>query len=507
MEKIPKRRLHSRAFAMALVSVALIVGAVWFVFAPTSVAVLAPEVERARCVFIAPEPEQARAADASRAAGAPAQIANGVFKLIGWNDLGMHCLNENFANLAVLPPFNTLWAQLIRQDTKPQIVTTGYRVEYSIVDNTFSACKNGRCKSNFWQYAAQLFPGSPSASQPEVGLTGARLSGVMAPSGDHFVIEGVPVTPYRDSAPAFTPQYWYPYQQVKMVAKDNATGRVLAETTTVAPVSTEMSCDTCHGDRRLKGVATGNVETNILALHDLNERTNLMSQRPVLCAKCHGSNALGMPGNPALPNLSRAMHNQHASATQDCYLCHPGKQTQCLRDVMYKEGVTCVKCHGGMMQVASPTRRPWIDLPRCETCHGSKFAENPNTLYRNSKGHGGMYCEACHGSPHAILPTIQPNDNIQNIALQGEAGTLKKCSVCHGNKSPDGAGPHETKDERKREDDERTRPKTPSAPTTNLVPTSPTISPQTNWNNPGVPTQPNWYPRSTWRSPYPWYYR
>ena len=41
----------------------------------------------------------------SLSAAAPA--AN-VYKLIGWNDLGMHWMNENFANLAVLPPFNTL---------------------------------------------------------------------------------------------------------------------------------------------------------------------------------------------------------------------------------------------------------------------------------------------------------------------------------------------------------------------------------------------------------------
>ena len=53
----------------------------------------------------------------------------------------------------------------------------------------------------------------------------------------------------------------------------------------------------------------------------------------------------------------------------------------------------------------------------------------------------GSYCEACHGSPHAILPSIEPNDNIQNIALQGHAGTLSDCTVCHAT-VPDGAGPH-----------------------------------------------------------------
>jgi hypothetical protein len=52
-----------------------------------------------------------------------------------------------------------------------------------------------------------------------------------------------------------------------------------------------------------------------------------------------------------------------------------------------------------------------------------------------------LYCSACHGSPHAIVPTLQANDNIQNTILQGYPGTLNKCSVCHSI-TPFGAGPH-----------------------------------------------------------------
>lgn len=369
-----------------------------------------------------------------------------IYKIIGWNDLGMHCMNESFANLAVLPPYNTLWAQVVRQGPQPEIVTTNVTVAYDIVDNTYSAGK-----TDFWQYVQALFGVS---LPPNVGLTGATLAGDMEPAVDHFRIDGIPLTPYRDSAPTT----WYPYQLARLVARDSTTGQVLASTMAVAPVSTEMRCDTCHYDGA-HGIATGNIETNILALHDDEENTNLMGNRPVLCAECHGSNALGLPGDPDLPNLSRAMHEKHApedeaavpgldtavdpnDGTNDCYLCHPGQVTQCLRDVMYSSGMRCMDCHGGTAQVADPNRRPWIDEPRCGDCHGSQFAENPNTLFRNSLGHGGVYCEACHGSPHAILPTIQANDNIQNITLQGHAGTLDTCQVCHG-LLPPGRGPHD----------------------------------------------------------------
>jgi Cytochrome c554 and c-prime len=420
------RKHHSRGMSSKLRLVGLAIGAL--------------SVVAAGIVLLATPARSAQARPSTPPVPAePEAVAPGADKyvVIGWNDLGMHCMNESFANLAVLPPYNTLWAQVIRQGTLPEVITRSVKIDYSILDNTYSAGK-----TNFWQYAKPLFGVN---LPPNVGLTGATLAGEMHTAPDHFTIEGVPLTPYRDSAPQPGPVNWYPYQLAHMVARDAATGQALAETTTVAPVSTEMHCDYCHSDGQREGIRTGNVETNILTLHDNEEGTNLMGQRPVLCAQCHGSNALSMPGNPELPNLSRAMHGRHQEVTRtsnDCYNCHPGQQTQCLRDVMYQRGLSCTDCHGSAADVANPARRPWIDLPRCATCHAAQYAENPGKRYRDSVGHGGLYCEACHGSPHAILPTNQANDNLQNVALQGHAGTLNDCTVCHGATTPAGLGPH-----------------------------------------------------------------
>lgn len=391
--------------------------------------------------------------DAPPQAAPPALPEAGVYKLIGWNDLGMHCMGPSYANLSILPPYNTLWAQLVLQGTTPQIITSGVTIEYSIENNTYSVGK-----TNFWTYAYKLFGVN---LPPNVGLAGKGMSGTMDAASDHFVAAGIPLTAFYDGATP-VPKNWAPYQIAHLVARETATGKILAETRTVAPVSEEMNCNACHADGMQEDIATGNVETNILTLHDKEEGTKLMSNRPVLCQKCHGDNALGMVGNPNLPNLSRAMHDKHkvendnnlpaadkenlgpsqvTEGTNNCYLCHPGVKTQCLRDVMWQRGLTCVGCHGTTADVANPSRRPWIDLPRCADCHDAQYAENPNTLFRNSTGHGGLYCEACHGSPHAILPSTQPADNIQNIALQGYAGTLRDCKVCHGT-NPVGAGPH-----------------------------------------------------------------
>ena len=152
---------------------------------------------------------------------------------------------------------------------------------------------------------------------------------------------------------------------------------------------------------------------------------------------------------------------------QNCFSCHPGKITQCFRGAMFTAGQKCGDCHGDMLAMGGEfelagggTREPWVDEPKCSACHSghgadpvanvaydpadpaatpvedasSRFAENPGSLYRNSlDGHAGLACESCHGSPHAIWPNRNPdaNDNVPANQLQGHAGTLRECTVCH----------------------------------------------------------------------------
>lgn len=362
----------------------------------------------------------------------PASRDLGQYVLLGFNDLGMHCSNKYFADLAVLPPYNTFWGVLIRRGSAgqlPEVVGgAGYSVTYEFAANSYSVGK-----TDFWSYEDQLF----GVNLPDnVGLTGKGLSGEMDWHTDHFAAEGVPLTPFDDADLA----HEQPYQLATLRAYDGQ-NHLLAATEIVAPVSNEMTCNACHIPQ-----AGETVEHAILRRHDNEAGTNLVGQRPVLCANCHGSNALGLPGNPELKSLSQVMHEKHAEHTDDCYMCHPGPTTQCLRDVMNTEyGMTCQDCHGSMLQVATSIedgRRPWLDEPRCGTCHGANYAEEPNTLYRNSNnGHGGLYCSTCHNSPHAILPSREERDNRQVVALQGHAGTLRDCTVCHG-VTPGAPGPH-----------------------------------------------------------------
>jgi hypothetical protein len=162
--------------------------------------------------------------------------------------------------------------------------------------------------------------------------------------------------------------------------------------------------------------------------------------------------------------------------TSTCYFCHPGKNTKCLRGAMATAGLDCQDCHGGMLAVGGfynlkttgQPRQPWIDLPKCQSCHtgdaldhtgislilrrtysrsdpaatprlaaNQRYAENVDTLFRFSLGHGGVACQACHGSPHAEWPVREgANDNITAQKIQGHTGVISECTVCHGTATP-----------------------------------------------------------------------
>jgi hypothetical protein len=227
------------------------------------------------------------------------------YMLFSWNDLGMHCYNFNFQDLAVLPPYNNLWAQVVKCGDPRQIVTTGIRVQYAFPDN-----KTSSNKSNFWTYAAQLF----GVNLPDnVGLKGKGLAGVMDAGMGAFKAEGIPLTEFSDSAPSVPA----PYQLANVVAYEIATDRQVASLTVVTPVSTEMHCDNCHASGKQPGGSQPRTELNILAYHDNEEGTHPLNSRPVLCANCHSSNALGKPGVSGVPSLSKAMHARHTGVAPD----------------------------------------------------------------------------------------------------------------------------------------------------------------------------------------------
>lgn len=343
------------------------------------------------------------------------------YVVFGYNELGMHCMNQDFSELMLLPPYNNLRAQVLRRGEEPRIITSGATVNYALPGNTHSVDK-----TNFWTYAKALLNADLA---PNVGLTGNGLSGTMVLTGENdWVATGIPITPLNDLMQEDA------YQLADVTVQVN--GAEVTRTQAVVPVSWEISCNLCH---TTPGIS---VMTDILRKHDTLHATTLEAGKPVLCAGCHADPALGAAGQPGVSTMSGAMHTSHAprmsavNLVVECYACHPGQQTECLRDVHYSAGMVCNDCHTSMAAVGSPTRTPWVDEPRCTDCHhvaGHQY-EQTGTLYRMSVGHGNVHCVACHNSPHAITPTVKTQDNLQAIALQGHPGTIDTCVVCHTQK-------------------------------------------------------------------------
>lgn len=173
----------------------------------------------------------------------------------------------------------------------------------------------------------------------------------------------------------------------------------------------------------------------------------LVQKKPIVCQVCHYTPALdlaqvgpqaGPPGSDANgrnqlahQSNSRVMHNFHGQFTSlftpipapsqdangnvtnqatrltaldnNCYQCHPGKNTRCLRGAMFNADMLCSDCHGSLLQVgadfsanvspsnpgafvlnkgnfytpgSSQPRVPWANEPTCGSCHTGDASSN-----------------------------------------------------------------------------------------------------------------------------------
>ena len=465
------------------------------------------------------------------AAALPAFAGGGQWTVVAWNNLGMHCMDDDYSVFSILPPFNTINAQVM--DAAGHLVidpaAAGITVTYHSVANPDGSINTTALnKTNFYEYAAVLFGANLSVDQ---GLAGKSLPGASnTPQSmtwdagmKWFEAAGIPMTPTDDAGQRNA----YPLMRVSV---KNSSNTVLAYADIVVPVSDEMDCRACHksgsGPEAMPAAGWVNVANdkrdfrlNILRLHDEKASLNPLyasaltamgyaSQglyynvvndgKPVLCATCHASEALGTGGFPGVPPLTAAMHGKHAAVTNPtnghpmnselsrnaCYLCHPGSETRCLRGAMggavnVADGSLVLLCqsrHGRLSLVGATTLSGWLDEPNCQACHSGdavanegairftnvfstgttlrvpanqRFATNADTpaagksLFRFSKGHGGLVCSACHGSTHAEYPSMHPDDNLYSWNKQGHRGKLADCTVCHATMPSNSVGgPH-----------------------------------------------------------------
>jgi Big-like domain-containing protein len=408
----------------------------------------------------------------------------GGYTLVGWNNLGMHCMDADFSVLATLPPFNTIDAQLIdpQGNRVADPPAAGITVTYeAVVDASGSVNTTAIGKTNFWDHAQGLFGASPP---PDVGLAGFAMPGpantprpmTWIASAGWFEATGIPITPYDDTMAK------NPYPMMRLTARD-AQGTVLATTDVVLPVSDEMDCRSCHssGSGPAAQPSAGwvndpdpqrDMRFNILRLHDQRqaadpafqaalaaagydagglEQTVRGTGRAILCATCHASEALGTGGQPGVAPLTQSMHGMHANvvdptsgATLDattnrsaCYRCHPGAVTRCLRGAMGSAvapdgslAMQCQSCHGQMHDVGSPSRTGWLNEPACQSCHsGTAMTNSGQIRFLSAFDVPGHYRVPADSTFATTADAPLPGLDLYRFST-GHGGL--KCEACHG---------------------------------------------------------------------------
>jgi hypothetical protein len=362
------------------------------------------------------------------APASPALPAALDWTVVGWNDLGMHCMDSDYEIFSILPPYNNIHAQVFDASghliTNPNNVTLTFK---AVADAYGSINVTSAGKTNFWEHSLELFGAAPPVDQ---GLAGYSMPGLgntpqvmdFDAGNQWFSAEGVPITPTEDLGHSNA------YPMMRLEARD-ANGMLRATTDIVLPVSEEMDCRACHAsgagpEAKPAGGWVGDLDferdyrLNVLKLHDENEAGNpafaaalanfnfnpagLLATvqsdgKSILCSACHGSNALPGTGFGNIAPLTSAIHTAHAPVTDpisgmvmdqienraSCYRCHPGSETRCLRGAMGKAvapdgsmAMQCQACHGNMSTVGDPAREGWLDQPSCQECHTGSATHN-----------------------------------------------------------------------------------------------------------------------------------
>ena len=209
---------------------------------------------------------------------------------------------------------------------------------------------------------------------------------------------------------------------------------------TVEEYVLQQSCYSCHPGKR----------TDCLR--------GAMASAGIVCQDCHGDMlAVGNDFSHDFPNNAGNIDPSKRvpwAVEPACQSCHVGDAVNQPTDksgfIYAADQIRLLRAYRSGDADATPIRSA-----------DSIFAENQvvndqghtvNLLYRLSKGHGGVMCEGCHGSTHAIWPNGNPNanDNVAATQIQGHAGVISECTVCHeptddglplGNNGPHGMHP------------------------------------------------------------------
>lgn len=362
--------------------------------------------------------------------------------LLGWNNLGMHCMDSSYSEFSILPPYNTIEAQLI-VNGKLIKSGTGYTVTYEAVRDPDGSINSTSVGKGNWMPNAPMIYGVPSNWSADQGLAGWNMPGIHntpqrmlfeqrnapAPGASTLVnwfrAEGIPITPYDDSGQK------NPYPLMRLVAR-NLANQVVAQSDVVLPVSDEMDCRACHGARTQEAARPFNgwltdpnpdreYRLNILKRHDDREMdpatghaalysealeargydpaglyASAIAGKPALCAGCHASEALGTGsfassrGNGSVPPLTTSIHSLHAEVMDPAFKLPLNSSENRAACYLCHPGSATRCLRGAMGNAVAPDGTMSM---QCQSCHG-------NMKQVGSSARVGWFmepkCQSCH---------------------------------------------------------------------------------------------------------------
>lgn len=409
----------------------------------------------------------------------PASAAT--FRVLAWNDFGMNYSDDDFGVFALLPPSNTLEAQVIRDGllvTDPSGLVVTYR---AIADPDGSINTTSAGKTSFWDHAFDLFG---VVLPVDAGLAGNDMPGAantprpMAFDATRNVwrAAGIPITPYDDTGAT------NPLPLMRVEVRDAVTSALRAQLDVVLPISDELDCGACHASGTIRGPKpvegwvfdpdpARDHRLNVLRLHDQRHRAEaiyatLLAERgysaaglfatvqedgvSILCASCHISEMLPGSGAEGVDSLTRVMHNVHRRVRDPqtgepldemtdraaCYNCHPGPTAHALRGVMGSavasdgsRAIQCQSCHGTMSDLRLVTRSGWLDEPSCDDCHTGTATNNNGELRYTSVFDAPGHRRVAVDDTFATTPDVPAAPWSLYRFSTGHGGL--QCAACH----------------------------------------------------------------------------
>jgi len=371
----------------------------------------------------------------------PPPPTGGDYKVLAWNDLGMHCACPGAETFLILPPFNTIRAQVFKYGANdPVVVSSGVNVSYQMIDNNENdnyLINTDPYYKNIIAFSPKMFPGyQPVVSGKIVSISGLGLAGNMSYNSTPMAWEavGIPAFPVPTGTSgdvmldpfSTTNAKRNPYLTAQVKVTDTA-GTVLATTNTVVPVAFGGCCS-CH-----LNLAAANGYTkdprgsfNYMGkLHATKASTGRTVSKidfsfidpdgdavggPIRCSWCHWDPAMGESSAPGLANV------------WPNYTIMPGA-TFTKADVkvsQYSFSDVLHKFHSQSPVVLS-NYDPNI-ARNCYDCHPGNMSGDSFNCYRGAMKSASIWCVDCHGD-------LNQRASLGQLTQPWQQSTLPTCNA------------------------------------------------------------------------------